>query len=196
MFNAAVSKIVDSWVDYGVIEEENKDIYIYGLDLVLFSTLNLLVILSTAAVTGNLIESILLIIVTVPLQMLGGGFHAKTHLNCFLIMYIGWWCVMWLTPNVSTIALIGIVACAVIIIFRLAPVANKNVPMSEGQSNKMKALVRMCAVLFGLISILSSDMFWGIQMISNYVAMGLGVIALSMLANKLQQQLRVRFTAK
>lgn len=196
MFNAAVSNIVDTWVDYGVIEEENKDIYIYGLDLVLFSTLNLLAILITAAVTGKLIESILLIIVTVPLQMLGGGFHAKTHLNCFFIMYIGWWCVMWLTPNVNTIAVIGIVACAVITIFRLAPVANENVPISEGQSNKMKVLVRIYAIFFASISILSSDMFWGIQMISSYVAMGLGVIALSMLANKLQQQLRVRFTAK
>ena len=186
MFEAIIDRAVCGWADGGVIAEEDKDIYVYGLGLVLFSALNLLAIFITAAITGKVLESLLLVSVTIPLQMLGGGYHARTHLNCFLIMYVGWWIVMWLAPLISFFVSIAVVTSSVTVVFWLAPVANENVPMSEGQRKKMKGIVRIFAVIIAAAAIILSEAFFGTQIIGGLITAGLGSVAISMLANKIR----------
>ena len=197
--NLIINKITGYWVTKGIIAEEDKDIYIYGLDLVLFSVLNLLIITLTAAITGRLFESTLLLAITIPLQMLGGGYHAKTHLNCFLITYIGWWCAILLAPNINSVTAICLALFSVIVVFILAPVANENVPISDRQSNKMKILVRIFTIIFALTSIILTNIFFNRQIISSLIAVGLAAVALSMLASKLQKPFttnKIPFTTK
>ena len=193
--NLIINKITGYWVTKGIITEEDKDIYVYGLDLVLFSVLNLLIITLTAVITGRLFESTLLIAVAVPLQVCGGGYHAKTHLNCFLITYIGWWCAVLLAPNINSITAIGLAIFSVIVVFILAPVANENVPISDRQSSKMKILVRIFAIFFAVTSIILTDIFFNRQIISGLIAVGLAAVAISMLASKLQYHIQKPFTA-
>ena len=186
MLNYIVRSITNNWAESGFISDKDKDIYEYGLNLVLFSALNLFAILLTALITERLVESVILIAVTVPLQMFGGGYHAKTHLKCFLIMYLGWWVVMLVAPIMNTFVTMCIIVLSVSTIFWFAPVAHKNVPISVGQRNKMKMLTRKFVVICAIISIFFASDVTGVHKISSHVAIGLGAIAISMVAGKLK----------
>jgi accessory gene regulator B len=84
-----IKRITRRWSIAGIIEQADEDIYEYGLELLISTILNMAVILGSAAIIGKLPQSLALLIVIIPLQSFGGGYHAKTHLRCFLIMYIG-----------------------------------------------------------------------------------------------------------
>jgi len=174
-----IIRITRRWSRAGVIEKADEDIYEYGLELLIFTIINLAAILVSSAFTGKFLESLALLAVILPLQSFGGGFHAKTHLRCFLIMYIGWWSVIFILPLITTTVSIIMASAAVIIVFALAPVANENVKMSARQRRKMRLLVRIVAATGALVS---AFFIYGLyKRIGIAMSMGLGITGLSML---------------
>jgi accessory gene regulator B len=138
------------------------------------------VIVVSSALIGKVVESIILLLTILPLQSFGGGYHAKTHLRCFLIMYIGWWAVIFLLPFVKPFAAIAIPCVATPVIYCLAPVPHVNVPMSEARRVKLKNIVRVITLF---LSILSGVLLWVTsEHIGKTMAAGIGVAAVSMLA--------------
>lgn len=104
MFDTLIGKIVGYWVAEGIVPEDDRDIYEYGLESVLFPLVNTAAIIATAVPVGMLPESLVLIAALIPLQCLGGGYHATTHLRCFLITYMNWLAAMLALPYISMIA--------------------------------------------------------------------------------------------
>ena len=174
-----IKKITVRWCETGIIEKSDEDVYEYGLDLLLYTILNIAVILFSAAFIGKIAESIALLAVILPLQSFGGGYHAKTHLRCFLIMYIGWWAVILLLPLIKPAVAVAMSCAAVFVVYRLAPVPHVNVTMSDGQRAKMQKLARQVvgagAVVSIFLSIITSER------IGTAMSAGLGVTALSIL---------------
>jgi accessory gene regulator B len=178
---AVIDYIVKRWIKFGIIDEANEDIYVYGLDLILFSILNLIVIFVTAAFFGWVMETAILMATIVPLQAYGGGYHAKTHLRCFVIMYVGWWAAMLALPFLSSLIATVSNIIAIVVIFILAPVSHENVKMSPKQRLKMQRYVRIAVAIIAVISFAS---IWLIQDDSRtgiILAIGIGLSAFSML---------------
>ena len=174
--------ILNRWINAGIIKKSDEDVYIYGLDLILFSILNLIAILITATFFGKLLESLLLMIAIIPIQAYGGGYHAKTHLRCFLIMYIGWWIVMFILPLVTPIIATVLSIMAVLLTFILAPVSHVNVPMSIGRKLQLRKYVR---IVVSVISASSLIFMWTPILINADVgivlSVGISIASLSML---------------
>ncbi|MCL2628194.1 MAG: accessory gene regulator B family protein [Oscillospiraceae bacterium] len=179
--SALINRIANNWSNLGVIDKSDVDIYVYGLELLLYSILNLIAILTTAVLYGYMFESIILIIILVPFQAFGGGYHAKTHLRCFLIMYIGWWIVVHIIPMISIFVATIICVSSVIVVFLLAPIPNENVPMSENQRHKMRRIVRIIALCALCASVFFIWVVESLAIIGITSAAGLGIAALSML---------------
>jgi len=174
-----IKKITRRWSAVGTIDKSDEDVYEYGLELLIYTIINIAVILGSSILVGKLLDSLFLLVVILPLQSFGGGYHAKTHLRCFLIMYIGWWAVIFILPLITPISSIIIACTAVFIVFWIAPVAHENVRISVKQKNKMRLLVRITAVLSAIITacfVLSMSECIGIAM-----STGLGIASLSML---------------
>lgn len=194
MLSAIVKKIIRYWADKEIINEDDSDIYEYGLELILSSVFNIVVVIVTSVLTNRLIESIVLLLVLIPLQSCGGGYHAKTHLRCFLIMYIGWWPAMWLIPQVTLLSAIVISGMSLVTIFLLAPISHENVPISQKQRLKMKVLVRCFSVVAAFIGIAS---IWNKEINDNIgkaIIIGIGLVALSMFAARLKKPFMLFFT--
>lgn len=130
---ALIKIITRKWGVMGIIEKSDEDIYEYGLDLLFYTILNIAVVLGSAAFIGRMAESLAYLSVILPLQSFGGGYHAKTHLQCFLIMYIGWWGIVFILPFVTDTAAILMVCAALVTICKLAPIPHENVRMSAGR---------------------------------------------------------------
>jgi len=177
-----INFIINRWIESGIIEKSDEDVYLYGLDLLLFSIVNLIAILITATIFGKIPESLLLMIAIIPLQAYGGGYHAKTHLRCFLIMYVGWWVVIFALAFVTPIIATVLSIMAVVLTFILAPVSHVNVPMSPGRKSQLRKYVRFIVLV---IAALSLAFMWIPILVHVDVGMvlsvGIGIASLSML---------------
>lgn len=184
MFTRIIQKTVSNWVSEKLISDYDRDIYEYGFELILSSVINIVVILISGILVGRLPESIVLLVVVIPLQSCGGGYHAKTHLRCFLIMYIGWCVVIKILPYVNELAVLFIAVASLVVIFALAPVLHENVTMSDERFRKMKMFVRGIAVCDVTMGLWLSWITKGRNNIGYSIIIGVGVVSLSMFVAK------------
>ena len=68
---------------------EEREVYIYGFDIAIYTFLSTLGLFFIGWMAGRPIETTLLIFVYYINQSFGGGFHASSHLMCFLTMVLG-----------------------------------------------------------------------------------------------------------
>ena len=176
-----ISKIVTRWSNSGMIDKSNEDIYVYGLDLLIFTILNISVIIVVSFIFNRFPETFILLLIIIPLQAYGGGYHAKTHLRCFLIMFIGWNMLLMILPFITPILSIIINILSLIIIWFLAPVPHVNVKMSPDHKMKLRNIVRMIAFIISLTSLLFMFIIPELTRHSIIISTGLCVVALSMI---------------
>lgn len=103
--------IVKLFEKRGVIcaSAEEREVYIYGFDIAIYTFLSTLGLFFIGWMAGRPIETTLLIFLYYINQSFGGGFHASSHLMCFLTMVLGelLFLVSFLLPY-SLLACIGI----------------------------------------------------------------------------------------
>ena len=73
-----ISEYITQQLENENIISENREIYRYGIQIGLVITLNLITSLLIGAIFGELIFSILLLAVYIPLRTYSGGYHAST----------------------------------------------------------------------------------------------------------------------
>lgn len=83
--------IVKLFEKRGVIcaSAEEREVYIYGFDIAIYTFLSTLGLFFIGWMAGRPIETTLLIFLYYINQSFGGGFHASSHLMCFLTMVLG-----------------------------------------------------------------------------------------------------------
>lgn len=67
----------------------NVTVLSYGLDLVIYSLLSTIGLIAEGLVFRQLYTSLIIIAVFYLNQTIGGGFHANSHMSCFLTMTTG-----------------------------------------------------------------------------------------------------------
>jgi accessory gene regulator B len=163
-------------------------VYAYGLELFVSTVVNVAALMALAIAFGKVAQTAALLAVMLPLQSCAGGYHAKTHLNCFLIMVLGWFPAMGLMAAFSGAA--ALVACAFSLaaVFALAPVRHVNVTMSERRAKTMKICSRLIAVAAAALS--AALILSGARLVrlGVYIAASMAVLALSMLAAYLRNR--------
>lgn len=88
MIERITSRIVASWKST-YQDEQDMAALAYGLALTLYTLLSTCGLLLIGFLFGRLLETALIIAVFYINQSLGGGYHAGTHIKCFLIMCCG-----------------------------------------------------------------------------------------------------------
>ncbi len=133
-FLASLSgKIGNNLVHSNVIKEEDAEIYIYGINQILVSVLNVSSALIIGLIFGVFFEIAVFMAAYIPLRSFAGGYHAKTPLRCYVFSVI-------MLIVVSTgmkylymadLVYYVILAAATLVVFVLAPVEDRNKPLDE-----------------------------------------------------------------
>ena len=89
MIRAIAKAIVTRLERHGAIRPAERDIYIYGCDTALYTAISTLGLLALGAGFGRLWETVVCVSLFYLNQSFGGGYHADTHLRCFLTMAAG-----------------------------------------------------------------------------------------------------------
>jgi len=126
-------KIGDDLVRSSVIEAEDAEIYIYGINQILVSVLNVLSALIIGLILGTFFEVMVFMAAYIPLRIFAGGYHAKTPLRCYIFSVV-----MLIIVSIGMKYLYMedwvyyvILAAAALMILVLSPVEDKNKPLDD-----------------------------------------------------------------
>lgn len=160
MFRYIAESLVFWLIKYKKVDIEDRDIYIYGLEVILLNGL-LLIFFELMSICFNMtIHFYGFLIFFIPLRMFAGGYHAKYSETCFILSNIMYLITLIIVKNYmylyrytgSTIAML----IALIIICAWSPIKNSNRPLAEYQYKRNRRITfGICTVEFVLFILFS-----------------------------------------
>lgn len=166
MFRNLAEDIAFLLITHKIIDIKQRDIYIYGLEVILLNGGLLLVFLLISLLFSVMINFWSYLIFFLPLRIFSGGYHAKTSECCFImstIMYGFSVAVTKLLPLLYTDFywwIAGVASILIILIF--APLINTNNPLNEVQKKRNRIIVYSLIIIDLVFFILCCIFNWEI----------------------------------
>ena len=152
--------LTQKYIDHGMISEEEREVYEYGFDITIYTIWSTTALLLLGLLLKQFIATIILVLGFYTFQTTGGGYHAKTHLRCFLTMVVG------LLVGLSAafiqdhhILLWSLLVIGALLLF-LVPLVlhpNKSYLETEGKRLTIKSIA---VTLSLLVSVVVLNIFW------------------------------------
>ena len=178
MFHAISEKIAEFIISENEEQKSNREVLIYGIEILISDAVNLFVVLLTGLLFGHILCSFVFFISFAVLREKTGGYHADTHLKCNMVLAINTMLVMlvitWLTDKdyMQYIVVAAAVFSGIVIgIFSPRDNVNKRLDGYSKRKNKIQSLI--IYMVLGIIIVI----FWAL----GYRAYSL-TVSLSMLS--------------
>jgi accessory gene regulator B len=173
----------------GIIPAKERDVYAYGFEVLFATLLNLFAVCAIAVSIDILPQSACYLAGFVPLRSIAGGFHAKSHFRCFLILmsvFTAFILLLKFLPSSFWGAVIlGGSVFSIITIYFLAPIADSNKPLSFDQKKTFRRISRI-AILVYAIAILSTFIYTAEKGLSFSASLGVTTCVFSLIAGKIK----------
>lgn len=142
---------------YEIIRKEESDIYIYGFELLFTTLLSAFSILGLSFIMDEISVGFIFIIFFFTIRLFTGGYHADTHIGCFVITNLIYITYLRLGNLMLDLPLyINILAGTVVItyIWIRAPIIHPNQPLSDKkrQNNKKYTHVSLILAIIMMVS--------------------------------------------
>ena len=179
-------RLADRLLIKGAIIPENKDIYVYGLQLFisfLFSSLSIILI---GLLIGKLLVTTTFLIIYILLRSYSGGYHANSYIACFAITISVYLAVLLFTEllSVNCIAFIILLFSGIILLYIFAPIQNIHKRVLAKDRNKYR-IISIC--LFCLFVVLGMVLSIYNPILGNAVFYTLCADLINMLPNCLRR---------
>lgn len=133
--------------------DDEKEVYAYSIEVLLSLLINLAILSIAAYILNKELELLIFIIFLSGLRTFAGGYHAKTHLECFIIslsiFLISAMSSTYLKQFGETILVSGIIFSTFMVFWR-APSETENKPLSKNERKKYKVISRIIVVILSL----------------------------------------------
>ena len=149
MFYKTSVYIADILEQQNKFAPEDKEVYRYGIQQGLNLTLNILTTIIIGVLCGMVYPSLMFLICYMPLRSFCGGYHAKTHLRCYIYSVIMITCIL-LVAKYTTFNIVLyeiLVLISLIIILLLAPVEDENKKLDNVEKCICRSQNRNCTDL-------------------------------------------------
>lgn len=164
MIQKAAQSFVTFLERHNAIRTEDRDVYVYGCDIALYTILSTMGLVITGACFGYFLESIIIIALFYLNQSTGGGFHATSHLRCFITMLLGLlFCLatLFIQFSFSICILVGYLSLLLLLIKPLVLHRNKQYLLSQKEKmekhSRIVVLIEM-AVFYLVINLVNSQL--------------------------------------
>lgn len=135
MIRRTAEEMAFFFVKRGVIEKEDKDVYIYGSELLISEIICTLLVIGISLCTGEFIETLIYLFSYMSIRVYAGGYHASSYSNCITIFNLCYVGVMYVMKIIQLLGLLKILELitfgAIMIIWKLAPVEDLRKPLDE-----------------------------------------------------------------
>lgn len=170
-----------------VIEEKEVEIYQYGFEILISTTLGLLITITIGILLRMFFLSVLYYVIFVSVRQLTGGYHATSYLKCNLLfsavtLYTLGMVKISCMNGLYTITMHGLILIVVMLsVWKYAPVENPNKPLTESQ---MKRNHKISLILVAMLGALSCILYVNASEISILIVFTLFSIASLILISK------------
>jgi len=160
MIHFIAKNTVTQMINNNIVSSKMAEVYQYGLELLLSTVLTTLSILGLACSVDSFLYGMLYLMISIPLRMTAGGYHASTYAKCFVTSNLSYLAVSMSTRFLSELALpypiwLIILSISTCYIWRHCPVRNPHHPVKEKilQKNRHYAIGILCIDYFLLLSL-------------------------------------------
>lgn len=154
LYNYAL-KMTNILSHYTAITNNDKNIYVYGFELLFSTLLSMFSILVISLTCKNIFFFVFFMLFFYSLRLFCGGYHAKTYLRCFILTNLIFVSTIVLSKVVILLNLKNIMPLLVFlgfcVIFYYTPIENGNHPYSKLKYRKFKIISRFLAMAYLLI---------------------------------------------
>ncbi len=163
-----------------IINKDEREVYIYGTELMLSSIVGILALIFASVCTGKYFQWLPFLVGFVPLRLLGGGYHAKNHKSCIITFTSAYLVCTILTETVKRekpmIVLLSILVFFTIFLFSPVEAKNKTLSISVRTTNRRKSIV--LAVINAIITTLYvsniiRDSIWITTYLTGFISAGM-----------------------
>lgn len=146
----------------GVVEEEEKELYTYGYEIILENIGKTILLLIAGGIIHKFVATCIFVVGFVSLRSSCGGYHAKKAWQCDILTVLLWGIVICATPVVRMIVseqrvfLLLIVLVSELIIIHYAPVEHKNNRLTKEKREKNRRQALVIGTLYGILVLLFS----------------------------------------
>lgn len=156
MENKIARYISNRLVQREVVLPELKEVYEYGLELILSFLTTTFIILVIGAILHRIALTLVFLLIFIALRRFTGGYHAATHLKCKISTISTYSAVIALSlrSNIPVWTYIPLCVIGLFVILRFGPIENVYKPLTDSNKikNKVLSLVLFTTIiLFGLI---------------------------------------------
>ena len=150
-----------------IIEENKREIYCYGFQLIIADIINFTIIIVLGIILNKVSDSITFLITLCGLRQFCGGFHAKTFAVCrisFIATYIIVMVISFLLANTGIILIALINTVCFIFISCFSPIEHPNKPLtiSQKKNNKIKSIITSAVLSIASIILVALDIQVGV----------------------------------
>lgn len=130
-----ISAIINRMICAGSIKQEEKELYAFGLEAVLSCAVTLFSTALIGLFLGQLVGAFFFMLFFIPLRSYAGGYHAQTHMGCYLLSCAVTIAVLLLADQFSgflaanTVVFITLTIFSALLVMVLAPVETPNKPL-------------------------------------------------------------------
>jgi len=157
MINKISKNVAVFFIKNNLIQVDEIDIYIYGLQLIISSILGISIILFLGIISERLTDSLIFLFCFIILRQYSGGYHANSYLKCNLyfitIFLLTEAAVIYTQAKYKDVLTVGLICISFVIILRFAPIDNINKKLSNSQKLKNKKITLIIFVILITISI-------------------------------------------
>ena len=144
MIQKLASEVADYFIKKDIFKETEREIYIYGFDLVISGLMNVFLVLIAGILLNSLTYALIFVFVMITVRMYTGGYHADTHIMCNIIFLSAFLVsiVMLDVVNYFSISwVIWFLQCiGLILVTRFAPLENRNKKLNDEQKERYKKI--------------------------------------------------------
>jgi len=175
-----------------IIDIDDREVYIYGLELLISTIFTSISILILALIIGEMPSAIIFLLIHFLLKSYTGGYHAEYYYICYIYSLVSFIVLIFL-KNIILLAykpILGalLLIASTIIIFKFAPVTNENNPKTDEEIAKNKKEARKRVIVLSLISIIGYLIKAELIDIWFMVAITISSIAYSILKGKISER--------
>lgn len=163
------------------ISNEDVEMYAYSFEIAIATSLNLLVSVLTSLLFMKPLEIFLFVLGFVPIRMLKGGFHARNHFLCTLILImVEFLLVLIISSDLYNIILFACLGLSVILLFLRTQ--DSNPLLSEAKERKMNLVSKIiiCIVVVAILFPVNSYCF--------SLVYGVGISSISVILRLVQKK--------
>lgn len=149
-------KMAKTLVVNGIIDAHQEyELYVYGFETFIASSINVLSILMLSYLSGQFLPTIAFLMAYCVVRQYSGGYHASSHINCYLTfmsIYLFTSIVnRYIAIEMSNVWPIFCLIISICVIFRYAPLENRNNLLNKAEKLRYKYMARGISIIFGCI---------------------------------------------